>query len=181
MAPLDIPRLTIGDRVQHELLVRERDDKTTKTGDPFVILKLGNATGQLTVNVWKEFVPLMEGVRPGQVVQVIGSVESYRGAKQLKLTTAPRVVAQSAANADEFLPRLLVDERHLHPLLASALGFARQLERAGQAGVSVQNCAAGRRDQRLGGDHRACGRRRRPLLRGLPRGGAERSRPVCNA
>jgi 3'-5' exoribonuclease len=108
MAPLDIPRLTIGDRVQHELLVRERDDKTTKTGDPFVILKLGNATGQLTVNVWKEFVPLMEGVRPGQVVQVIGTVESYRGAKQLKLTTAPRVVAQAAANADEFLPRVSV-------------------------------------------------------------------------
>ncbi len=108
MAPLDIPRLAVGDRVQHELLVRERDDKTTKTGDPFVILKLGNATGALSVNVWKEFVPLVEGVRPGQVVQVIGTVESYRGAKQLKLTSAPRVVALAAANADEFLPRVSV-------------------------------------------------------------------------
>lgn len=106
MAPLDIPRLAAGDRVQHELLVRERDDKTTRTGDPFVILKLGNASGVLAVNVWKEHVPLVEGVRPGQVVQVIGQIELYKGARQLKLTAPPRVVAAGAADPDEFLPRV---------------------------------------------------------------------------
>lgn len=108
MAPLDIPRLAPGDRVQHELLVRERDDKVTKTGDPFVVLKLGNATGVLGVNIWKEHVPLIEGVRPGQVVQVIGTIELYKGARQLKVTVPPRVVAQGAANPDEFLPRITV-------------------------------------------------------------------------
>jgi 3'-5' exoribonuclease len=108
MAPLDIPRLAPGDRVQHELLVRERDDKVTKTGDPFVVLKLGNASGVLGVNIWKEHVPQVEGVRPGQVVQVIGTIELYKGARQLKLTVPPRVVAQGAANADEFLPRITV-------------------------------------------------------------------------
>ncbi|MBK7906073.1 MAG: HD domain-containing protein [Gemmatimonadetes bacterium] len=105
MAPLDVPRLAPGDRVQHELLVRERDDKVTKSGDPFVVLKLGNATGTLGVNVWKEHVPLIEGVRPGQVVQVIGTVELYKGARQLKLTAPPRVVA-SGGDPNEFLPRI---------------------------------------------------------------------------
>lgn len=108
MPPLDIPKLVPGDRVQHELLVRERDDKTTKTGDPFVILKLGNATGVLSVNVWKEHVPVIEGVRPGQIVQVIGQMDTYKGARQLKLTAPPRVVAASAGNLDEFLPRVSV-------------------------------------------------------------------------
>lgn len=113
MAPLDIPRLAAGDRVQHELLVRERDDKVTRGGDPFVILKLGNATGVLAVNVWKEHVPLIEGVRPGQVVQVIGSIELYKGARQLKLTAPPRVVATSGADPDEFLPRVSVSTQEL--------------------------------------------------------------------
>lgn len=108
MAPLDIPRLAAGDRVQHELLVRERDDKTTKTGDPFVVLKLGNASGVLPVNVWKEMVPAIEGVRPGQVVQVIGTVELYKGARQLKLTAPPRVVAEGGADPEEFLQRIAV-------------------------------------------------------------------------
>jgi 3'-5' exoribonuclease len=106
MAPLDIPRLVAGERIQHELMVREREDKTTKTGDPFIVLKLGNATGTLSTNVWKEEVPLVQGVRPGQIVQVIGLIELYQGRKQLKLTSPPRVVAKGAANLDEFLPRI---------------------------------------------------------------------------
>jgi 3'-5' exoribonuclease len=113
MPPLDIPRLAPGDRVQHELMVRERDDKTTKAGDPFVVLKLGNATGQLSVNIWKEHVPLVEGVRAGQIVQVIGQIELYKGARQLKLTVPPRVVAQGAANSDDFLPRISVSTEEL--------------------------------------------------------------------
>lgn len=106
MAPLDIPRLSIGDRVQHELLVREREDKQTKSGDPFVILKLGNASGMISANVWKEDVPAVQSVRPGQVVQVIATVESYQGRRQLKLTSTPRVVPLGAATADDFLPRI---------------------------------------------------------------------------
>ena len=113
MTPLDIPRLSPGERVQHELMVREREDKTTKSGDPFVILKLGNSTGVLSTNVWKEEVPLVQGIRPGQVVQVIGTVELYQGRRQLKLTAPPRVVAQGAANMDDFLPRITVSVTEL--------------------------------------------------------------------
>lgn len=105
MPILEIPRLGVGDRVQHELLVRERDDKTTRAGDPFVVLKLGNATGVLTANVWKEQVPQIQGVRAGDVVQVIGVIEEYQGRRQLKLTAPPRVVPTGTASADDFLPR----------------------------------------------------------------------------
>lgn len=113
MAPLDIPRLAPGERIQHELMVREREDKTTKTGDPFVVLKLGNATGVLSTNVWKEQVPLVLGIRPGQVVQVIGQVELYQGRRQLKLAGPPRVVAVGAVNMDDFLPRIAVSVTEL--------------------------------------------------------------------
>lgn len=113
MPPLDIPRLAVGDRLQHELLVREREDKTTKGGDPYVILKLGNASGVLSVNVWKEHVPAIAGLRPGQVVQVIGEMDSYKGAPQLKLTAPPRTVAASAGDLDQFLPRISVSTDEL--------------------------------------------------------------------
>ena len=113
MTPLDIPRLTPGERIQHELMVRAREDKTTKTGDPFVVFKLGNATGEMSTNVWKEDVPHVQGVRPGQVVQVIGQVELYQGRRQLKLTSPLRVVADGAANLDEFLPRITMSPQEL--------------------------------------------------------------------
>ena len=113
MARVDIPKLAVGDRVQHELLVRERDDRTTKTGDPYIVLKLGNATGVLSANVWKEQVPLVQGVRPGQVVQIIGVIEEYQGRRQLKLTAPPRVVPAGTATIEEFLPRITQPEVEL--------------------------------------------------------------------
>lgn len=113
MAVLDIPRLAAGDRVQHELLVREREDKTTRAGDPFIVLRLGNATGTIGTNVWKEQVPTVQGVRPGRVVQVIGVVEEYQGRRQLKLTAPPRVVPAGAATVEQFLPRITVPEEEL--------------------------------------------------------------------
>ena len=108
MATLDLASLAPGDRVQHELMVRSREDKTTKNGDPFVVLQLGNATGAISANVWKEDVPTIAGVKAGTVVQVIGSVENYQGRRQLKFTSPPRVVAASAVNIDEFLPRITI-------------------------------------------------------------------------
>lgn len=113
MSRVDIPKLAVGDRVQHELLVRERDDRTTKAGDPYIVLKLGNATGVLSANVWKEQVPLVQGVRPGQVVQTIGVIEEYQGRRQLKLTAPPRVVPAGAATIEEFLPRITQAEEEL--------------------------------------------------------------------
>jgi 3'-5' exoribonuclease len=106
VAPIDLARLVAGDRVQHELLVREREDKVTKAGDPFIALKLGNATGTISANVWKEMVPQVQGVRPGQVVQVIGEIEDYQGRRQLKLKSAPRVVPAGAESLEDFLPRI---------------------------------------------------------------------------
>lgn len=106
MTTLNISGLNAGDSVQHELIVREREDRVTKSGDPYVVLKLGNSTGTISTNIWKEDVPHVQGLRPGQVVQVIGTVELYRNARQLKLSSAPRIIHQEAVNLDAFLPRI---------------------------------------------------------------------------
>jgi 3'-5' exoribonuclease len=113
MTVLDLGSLAPGERVQHELMVRAREDKTTKNGDPFAVLHLGNASGQISANVWKEQLPWIEGVKAGSVVQAIGAVETYQGRRQLKLTAPLRVVAPSAANLEEFLPRISVETSKL--------------------------------------------------------------------
>ena len=87
-------------------MVRAREDKQTKTGDPFVVLQLGNASGTISANIWKEQVAAMAGIKAGMVVQVIGTVEFYLGRRQIKLSTPPRVVPSAAINLDDFLPRI---------------------------------------------------------------------------
>lgn len=106
---LQLNTLAAGDRIQHELMVRGREEKTTKNGDPFVVLQLCNATGTISANIWKEQLPWVEGVKTGSIVQVIGSVENYQGRRQLKITAPVRLVSAQAVNFAQFLPSITED------------------------------------------------------------------------
>lgn len=106
---LDIAALGQNDRVQHELMVCAREEKTTRNGDPYAVVTVGNSSGRISANVWKEQLPWLDGVKAGAIVQVIGTVELYQGKRQLKFTAPLRVVASGAANLNEFLPRIRGD------------------------------------------------------------------------
>ena len=97
---LDIAALGANERVQHELMVRAREEKTTRNGDPYAVITVGNATGQISANVWKEQLPWIDGVKPASIVQVIGTVEVYQGKRQLKLTAPLRLVAKGAGSEE---------------------------------------------------------------------------------
>jgi 3'-5' exoribonuclease len=109
MPALRLDQLAIGDRVQHELMVRARDRKTAKNGNPFEILTLGNSSGEITTTIWAEGLPALEGVRAGHIVQVIGEVSEYRGRRQLELSAPLRVLHGAAVDLSDFLPTTAVD------------------------------------------------------------------------
>ncbi|MFM8909080.1 MAG: hypothetical protein ACKOH8_00615, partial [Gemmatimonadota bacterium] len=85
-APLDLRRPPADPRVQHVLMLRERIDKTARNGKPYAILKLGNASGEITANAWEEHLPDLQGISAGALLQVIGEFETREGKRQLKLT-----------------------------------------------------------------------------------------------
>src|SRR6478672_9890020 len=88
MPPLNLGLLSIGERVQHELLVVDRVEKTQGNGDPFVILKLGNASGHIDVApIWSNQREWADGADRGRVVQAIGQVGLYAktGKRQIHL------------------------------------------------------------------------------------------------
>jgi 3'-5' exoribonuclease len=111
MPALQIPALDPGARVQHELLVRERAEKRTNSGDPFVILTLGNSTGTIeTAPIWSDKLAWAAGAETGRVVQAIGEVSLYGRNGQLKrqlaLTAPLRVLPLERFRAEEFLPSI---------------------------------------------------------------------------
>ena len=111
MAPLAIPALAPGSRVQDTLLVYERSERKTKEGEPFVVLTLGNATGKIdTSPIWANQLEWADGARTGKLVQAIGEVTWYQksggGRKQLSLTGPVRVLPDELFRAEEFLPSI---------------------------------------------------------------------------
>jgi 3'-5' exoribonuclease len=111
MAPLAIPSLAPGSRVQDTLLVFDRSDRKTKEGEPFVVLTLGNATGKIeTAPIWADKLEWADGARTGKLVQAIGDVVWYQkngnGKKQLALTRPVSILPDELFRAEEFLPSI---------------------------------------------------------------------------
>ena len=118
MPSLDLSALGLGDRVQHELLVMERAEKRTNSGDPFVVLTLGNRSGRIdTAPIWSDKLEWADGAAAGRVVQAIGDISSYgrngTAKRQLQLTGPLRILPPEAFTPEQFLPSISGDPARL--------------------------------------------------------------------
>ena len=84
---LDLSGLRLGDRVQDTLLVLDAEQKSFESG-AYTVLTFGNSTGRIaSAPFWERDQAMVDGVRRGHVVQVIGEVADYRGRRQLKVSS----------------------------------------------------------------------------------------------
>lgn len=104
-APVSLPDLAPGTRVQDPLLVL--DVETRGTGDTaHIILTFGNASGRIaSAPFWSSEQHLVAGVRKGQVAQIIGEVQLYRERRQLKVTSL-RILPKNMVNTRDLLPSI---------------------------------------------------------------------------
>jgi 3'-5' exoribonuclease len=81
-----IALLKEGDPVHQFFLVRQAESRTTKSGQPFLSLVLGDKSGAITARVWGDVVAKCPGpFVPGDAVGVQGQVESFKGELQLNV------------------------------------------------------------------------------------------------
>ncbi|HEU4643753.1 MAG TPA: HD domain-containing protein [Gemmatimonadaceae bacterium] len=120
MPTLNLGEIQYGERVQHDLRVVDRIERQKSNGEPFVILTLGNTSGEIdTEPIWSNLLAdgWVDGAHRGAVVQTIGHVVRYERAgavkRQLKLTAPLRVLPRDALRVDEFLPRIAQDTARL--------------------------------------------------------------------
>jgi 3'-5' exoribonuclease len=97
-----LPELPAGARVQDPFLIM---DVEARGGDnPHTILTLGNASGRIqTAPFWASDAPRIAGIGKGRVVQVIGTVGSYRDRRQLAVDSI-RVLPPDEVDWRELMP-----------------------------------------------------------------------------
>ncbi len=111
MPVLNIPNLAAGERIQADFLVTGRSERKTKTGDPYVTLTLGNASGLIeTAPIWSNNLAWADGVERGTIVEAIGQISIYgAGAiskRQLTVSAPLRVVPSAQVDLNAFLPSI---------------------------------------------------------------------------
>lgn len=108
---LSLSQTPAGTRIEQEFLVRDRTEKVTRTGNPFVVLTLANSTGVIdTAPIWSERLDWVAGIDKGKVIAVIGEVALFGDAgskrRQLELKAAPRLLLPEQVDPTGFLPRI---------------------------------------------------------------------------
>jgi 3'-5' exoribonuclease len=102
-AILDLPSLRPGERVQDTFLVLDTEQKTFD-GGACTVLTLGNASGRLaSAPFWDREQAVIEGVRRGHVVQVLGEVADYRGRRQLRVSSL-RLLPPASVELSRLMP-----------------------------------------------------------------------------
>lgn len=123
MPLLELKQLAVGQRIQHELMVVDRSERKQASGEPFVVLTLGNSTGRIeSAPIWSDKLSWVEGVERGRVVQVIGDVGAYRGKRQIQLTSPLRLIPATEVKAEDFVSRIEEDPERLWDWIDRARG-----------------------------------------------------------
>ncbi len=73
--------------VRGSYLVREKRLATTRSGEPFLSLVLGDRTGEIEGRVWEAARELSEVFREGDLVEIQGKATSFRGKLQVSVAS----------------------------------------------------------------------------------------------
>ncbi|HEX5387075.1 MAG TPA: HD domain-containing protein [Gemmatimonadales bacterium] len=114
--PPQLKQLAQGDRVQDALLVLDVEQRTYAADKECTVLILGNSTGRISsAPFWGAEQACVAGISRGDVVQVIGEVGTYRGKRQLDVSSI-RVLPKDGVDLRALLPSVGDISRYWDPL-----------------------------------------------------------------
>lgn len=101
----ELNTLNKNDSVDHFLLIRRMDIRSTRSGSEFLSTELGDKTTSLNANIWEGFSDLVANGKVGDVVKVTGTIEEYQGTLQIRVSTIRLTKPEDDVNPRDFLPK----------------------------------------------------------------------------
>jgi 3'-5' exoribonuclease len=106
-------------------LVRSRELRRRRNGEPFLSLVLGDRTGELPAVMWEGFEEVAATLHEGDLVKIQAAVGTFQGGRQLQLQRIRLATAEDGVNPEDFLPRSPRDPAEsLDALVAATRGLA---------------------------------------------------------
>lgn len=101
----ELNTLSKNDRVDHYLLIRKIELRSTRSGSDFLSTELGDKSTTLNANVWEGFTEVAAKGKVGDVVKVSGTVEEYQGSLQIRVSSIRLAISADKVSANNFLPQ----------------------------------------------------------------------------
>ena len=100
----ELNTISKNDKIDHFLLIRRIDLRSTKSGSDFLSTELGDKTTSLNANIWEGFAELAARGKVGDVVKVAGTVEEYQGSLQIRVSSIRLATGKDGVLPRNFLP-----------------------------------------------------------------------------
>ena len=81
----DLISLNKGDTIDHFLMVRKCELRTSKTNKQFLALELADKSVSVNSNMFESFEEIYTKVKTGDIVKVKGTIDDYQGSAQIKV------------------------------------------------------------------------------------------------
>jgi len=101
----ELKELKKGDKVEHYLLTRRSELRTTRSGSDYLSLELGDKSTSLNANVWEKFEEIANTTNIGDVVRVNGLIEEFQGTLQIKVLSIKKTTPADNVSPSDFLPK----------------------------------------------------------------------------
>lgn len=97
--------LATKDKVEHFLLLTNISLKSTKAGKEYLDLELRDQSILINAKMWDGFQSILQSLRPGEVVKILGTMEEFNNQPQLKIERIRTTVNEDNVTASDFLPK----------------------------------------------------------------------------
>jgi len=101
----ELNTLLKNDKIEHFLLIRRLELRSTRSGKDFLSTELGDKTISLNANVWEGFTSIASKAKVGDVVKVEGTIEEYQNTLQIRVNSIRLATADDEVSPKDFLPR----------------------------------------------------------------------------
>lgn len=97
--------MTKKDKVEHFLLLTNFSVKNTKAGKEYLDLELRDHTLLMNAKMWDGFQSILQSLRTGTVVKILGTMDEFNNQPQLKIERMRTTLKEDNVSASDFLPK----------------------------------------------------------------------------
>ena len=101
----ELNTLLKNNKIDHFLLIRRLELRSTRSGKDFLSTELGDKTISLNANVWEGFTSIASKAKVGDVVKVEGTIEEYQNTLQIRVNSMRLAITDDEVSPKDFLPR----------------------------------------------------------------------------
>lgn len=101
----DIISLNKGDAVDHFLIVRKCELRTSKNNKQYLALELADKSLAVNSNMFESFEEIFTKIKPGDIVKVKGAIDDYQGSPQIKVKSIKPAKFEDDVTIMDFLAK----------------------------------------------------------------------------